>query len=313
MSDHAGPRVVYILGWGRSGSTLLDSILGSVEGVCAVGELHYLWSRGLVANRKCGCGQRFNECPHWQGVVNRLGDRFPEAIDGPAVHRLHNRVARARSTPLLLYGTEPSGAAVAEYRRILRETYVAILHQSGADVVVDSSKRPSEAAVILNDPGLDPYFVHIVRDPRAVAFSWQRLRSTGDAAAGSQMVRRGVLESSSHWLAWNAAAEVIRRKAPDRFVRIRYEDLVARPNESIADILRAAHLGQRRAPRFTAGEATLARSHSVSGNPSRFDSTTVRLRPDLEWRTKLSRRHAALVVGICAPLMPRYGYGLLGR
>ncbi|HEY2794503.1 MAG TPA: sulfotransferase, partial [Micromonosporaceae bacterium] len=36
-------RVVFLGGLGRSGTTLLERILGEVPGVCALGELVHLW------------------------------------------------------------------------------------------------------------------------------------------------------------------------------------------------------------------------------------------------------------------------------
>lgn len=307
MTGSAPPRVVYILGWGRSGSTLLDNILGNVRGFCSVGELHYLWSRGLIANRRCGCGQQFRDCAHWRGVVTRLQRDAPEAVDAGAVKSLHDRVARSRRTPLLLLRRRLPDS-VRRYQQILRQTYAAILEESGAHTVVDSSKRPSEAAILLADREVDSVFVHIVRDPRAVAFSWQRVRPTDDPSAGTDMVRRSATESSTRWLAWNIAAEAIGRRAGDRYIRIRYEDLVATPEHVLARILSVAGASQRVAPGFPDGVARLSATHSVSGNPSRFGARTVRLRLDEEWRTGLPRRQAALVLAICGALMPRYGY-----
>lgn len=51
-------RVLSIVGYTRSGSTLLDSILGELDGVFSAGELHYLWERGLLEHRTCGCGDQ---------------------------------------------------------------------------------------------------------------------------------------------------------------------------------------------------------------------------------------------------------------
>jgi hypothetical protein len=307
MTSSARPRVVYILGWGRSGSTLLDNILGNVQGFCSVGELHYLWARGIVANRRCGCGLQFRDCPQWGGVMTRLKRDAPDAVDGVAVKSLHDKVARSRSTPLLL-SRRRLPAPVRRYQQILRQTYAAILAESGASIVVDSSKRPSEAAILLADREVDSVFVHIVRDPRAVAFSWQRVRATGDPSAGSEMVRRSATESSTHWLAWNAAAELIGRRAGDRYVRVRYEDLVTDPRGALVRILTVARVNHRAVPEFPGGVANLAATHSVSGNPSRFGARTVRLRLDEEWRSGLPRWQAAVVVAICGALMPRYGY-----
>ena len=46
-------------GSGRSGSTLITTVLGQLDGCFAAGELRYLWQRGMVDNRPCGCGAPF--------------------------------------------------------------------------------------------------------------------------------------------------------------------------------------------------------------------------------------------------------------
>jgi len=48
--------VLFIGGLGRSGSTLLDRMLGRLDDVWSVGELVHLWERGLSQNNRCGCG-----------------------------------------------------------------------------------------------------------------------------------------------------------------------------------------------------------------------------------------------------------------
>jgi hypothetical protein len=55
----AAVRVLYIGGWGRSGSTLLDLILGQAPGVFSAGEVREIWQSGLVENRPCGCERPF--------------------------------------------------------------------------------------------------------------------------------------------------------------------------------------------------------------------------------------------------------------
>lgn len=38
-------KVLYVIGWGRSGSTILDNVLGQLDGCFSTGELHYFWER----------------------------------------------------------------------------------------------------------------------------------------------------------------------------------------------------------------------------------------------------------------------------
>src|SRR5204862_6576366 len=70
--------VLYIGGWGRSGSTLLAHVLAEVPGFVSVGELRYVWQAGPEANELCGCGLPFDECPVWtavgQGAVGGGGE-----------------------------------------------------------------------------------------------------------------------------------------------------------------------------------------------------------------------------------------------
>src|SRR6266516_3342272 len=61
-------RVVYIAGLGRSGSTLLERLLGELPGVCAVGEVVHMWRRSIVDDERCGCGEPFARCGFWRGV-----------------------------------------------------------------------------------------------------------------------------------------------------------------------------------------------------------------------------------------------------
>ena len=64
--------MVYIAGSGRSGSTILDNILGQIGGWASAGELRFLWERGVLGDRLCGCGERFSVCPFWTQVLRSV-------------------------------------------------------------------------------------------------------------------------------------------------------------------------------------------------------------------------------------------------
>jgi len=52
-------KIILIAGHSRSGSTLLDRLLGEMDGFVTVGELRCLWIRGLREDQLCGCGTAF--------------------------------------------------------------------------------------------------------------------------------------------------------------------------------------------------------------------------------------------------------------
>ncbi len=93
--------VVYIAGSGRSGSTLLDRMLGQMPGVTAIGELAQLWRPGELDKLVCGCGTPVRSCPFWSRVADRAyggwdTDDFRQAVELRAV------VTRHRRLPLLV-------------------------------------------------------------------------------------------------------------------------------------------------------------------------------------------------------------------
>ena len=153
---------------------------------------------------------------------------------------------------------------------------VAPLYQSigavtGARVIIDSSKRPPDAALLRLVPGLDVYVVHLVRDPRAVAYSWRRTRGQPDPNGPVRLARHGTIHSTSRWVYRNAAAEAVMRAVPsDRVLRLRYESFVACPAQTVRSIMR--FVGEDGPGPTFSDERTieLGINHTVSGNPSRF-------------------------------------------
>jgi hypothetical protein len=76
MHDEAAVPIIYIVSPGRSGSTLVGSVLGLAADHVYVGELRGVWREGLKENQACGCGQRFRECPFWSNVFARAFGGF---------------------------------------------------------------------------------------------------------------------------------------------------------------------------------------------------------------------------------------------
>ena len=68
---------------------MLANVLGEVPGYVSVGEVRFLWQRGIEQNRLCGCGEHFADCPFWNDVLDAaLGPG--SAAERPALAgRLH--------------------------------------------------------------------------------------------------------------------------------------------------------------------------------------------------------------------------------
>lgn len=317
------PSVLLLAGWGRSGSTLVDTILGSVDGVAAVGELRGLWSKlAYGEGSSCGCGRPHRECPFWSEVVQRaLGTLEPgaaarlAAAEGRAIRTRPRQLAHivrsgrggaagGRSGREGAAGGRGEGGGVARYGALLGGVYRAIADTAGAGLVVDSSKSPAHVLAVVEHAAVDVRVVQIVRDPRAIAYSWSR--------RDIETFRFGPASSSVNWLVMNAAVEtLLRPRLGDRLRLVRYEDFVSAPRATIAAVCEWAGVDPRGSLPF-ADERTvrLGANHTVGGNPSRFRTGAIAIDPDDEWAARMPARDALLATLPAAPLMPRYGYAL---
>ncbi len=176
---------------------------------------------------------------------------------------------------------------------------------TGARVLVDSSKRPEHGALLHLVDGIRPYFVRMVRDPRAVAFSRQRRKSTPQG----EMARYGPVHVASRWMSRNLASHMVRRRhGTGRSLLVRYEDFIASPPSTI---LRIAELVEDRPSRLPFQDENTARlgvNHTVSGNPSRFETGSVKLRLDEEWKSGQGRLDRVVSTAMTLPFLPRYRY-----
>jgi sulfotransferase family protein len=303
--------VLYIGGWGRSGSTLLSHLLGGLDGMVSVGELRYVWQAGPAANELCGCGEAFADCPFWQAVGREAFGGW-DTVDVDEVLQLEADVLRHRNVPLLMFPRLFPGHArkVDRYAELTAKVYEAILKVSGARTVVDSTKNPPYAYFLRRAPGVGLRVLHLVRDSRGVVHSWMRKTErpeiTGDAAYFQEFSpwRAGI-----RWMECNLAFDVLRLRTPT--ARMRYEALAAEPAGEVARALRS--LGEDvDVSALTGGSVEVAGQHSVRGNPMRFAHGRQRVKADEAWRRDMARPVRRTVLALTWPLLWRYGY-LRGR
>jgi Sulfotransferase family len=307
-------RVIYLGGLGRSGSTLLERLIGELPGVCSAGEVVHMWQRGIVEGERCGCGQPFGRCQFWCAVGQ---DAFGgwDAVDVARIAELRAAVDRTRSIPLLAASAlhPATRARLDEYVGHYVRVYESIARVSGCATVVDSSKHASLAFCLRRQPGLDLRVIHVVRDSRAVAYSWTRQVSRPDSAKVTYMTTYSPAAAAGQWNMQNAALHLLARTGTPTF-RVRYEDLVSAPQATLGQI--AAFAGLRTdGPElgFLSSDegdpcAELRASHTASGNPMRFLTGRIAIRGDERWRSAMPVRQRRTVTAMTLPLLAHYGY-----
>lgn len=301
--------VLFVAGFGRSGSTLLGQILSGVPGFVHVGELNFIWEHNVLQNRDCGCGLPFRDCPFW---IEVMGVAFGgmDVINAHEMVELQQHTTRTRHALQLLNSTTRQ-RVVEQSRPFIEATekiYRAVRQVSGASVVVDSSKLPPYGFLQGQSDNVDLRCVHLVRDPRATAYSWLRRASTASDGGDGYLPPIGTVESSLTWTTWNLIAERLWSRDRKRYLRLRYEDFAADPQLWSRRACELAGVDNPSLPFDPDGCLNVGVSHTVAGNPNRFNSGAIRIRLDHEWNSLISNRQRLAATALTLPVLHRYGY-----
>ena len=265
-----GPRVTYILGAGRSGSTVLERLLASAPDAVAVGEIATLW-REPLAKLTCSCGAPALECGFW-GDVRKAADLTEARLAELAALEAHVVRHRNLITCALTRKDWLAQPAAQRFLSMQADLFGAIADKTGAKRIIDSSKAGPRAWALSALIGVS--FIHLRRNPADVAASWRRVKH--DPSLGGPMRRPSYAEIVREWLATEASA---RRLAATRPVlRLDYEALVADPAAALQ------HLGPA-AKKVTLINGRSFRPdpgyHSLNGNPDRFQTGPIELKPSV--------------------------------
>jgi hypothetical protein len=304
-------RVVYVSGVGRSGSTLLERLLGQITGVTAVGEVVDLWSRGVVANERCGCSLPFDRCPFWTDVGAKAFGSWDRPAAADYAQTQASVIRHARPTWIT---AQPPRRERAQYEALvaaLGRVYCAINEVADANVVVDTSKRAAYAS-LLAAGGIDLRVVQLIRDPRAVVFSMEKVVERPHAKFVHDFMHHpSSIRAACEWVFFNEANRVLTAKGIP-VLQLRYEDLVTDPMGALDAVCDHAHIDKPTAatgPKISAdGFVELPPSHALAGNPMRFDTGRLRIAADDAWRTDMRATDRYLTTVLTAPWLHRYGY-----
>lgn len=302
-------RVLYVMGVGRSGSTVLDTILGNHPEMESLGELYHSANQQWVATQYCACGSLVPECPFWSQVMLR----WIEAVGAEATAEFEPLARRFELgriwNPLVFHPGITRSPAFQRYARTSAEMLDAIRQVCCKPILVDSSKNAYRAAALARTPGVDLRAVHLVRDVRGVAWSMQkRLPSNGkDGLTGPSKPCR-VWRAVLGWIAANLRCEAVARQLPGaNSIRMRYEDFVVDPARELARIGDLVGADMEQVIDGIASGSEMAIGHTIAGNRMRL-AGSVRLNPDVEWIDKMSPRDRWTCWLLAGPMLRRYGY-----
>lgn len=309
VSADAPLRVLYIGGCGRSGSTILDTVLGNHSCMESVGEAcHIVTNAWLSSDSYCACGHLGSDCDFWQ-ETHRQWTRRVGPVDMVAYVRAAQEIESCLRPSVTQSRMRTRQRQYLDYARLTVGLLAAVRDVSGGEIVVDSSKAVSRALVLSMVEGVDLRLIHMIRDCRGVAWSRKkRFRKDVRAGVAKDDQGHGVSRSALVWTRANLLVGQLCRRLPrGNSIRLRYEDLIAQPDVELRRIGHLAGVDLETLAQGVVGGRPMTTGHTIAGNRLRM-SGAVRLRPDVEWVDKLTWREQATCWALAGWLMKVYGY-----
>lgn len=276
--------LVYIVSSSRSGSTLLDLLLGNHEQIMSVGELRRLHEH-YAGNKLCTCGASVPQCTFWAKVNAELAGSSLSLQN--AQTSVLNR-ARGLSAGyfifiiLLCFAHLGLIEKVAQYSKLIQASLEAVINHwrigetiarvANRSIVVDSSKWAEQAKLLFLTKPQQVKVIFLVRDGRAVTFSG---------------MRRGVSlrRSALYWTINNLKNVAIHWNLPaqSRMV-VKYEDLCMAPDKEMERICAFLDLPVDESAMVLKKD----NRHNIGGSPHRFSLSETEIKLDEQWKHALT-------------------------
>ncbi len=217
------PKLIYVMGAGHSGSTILGVVLGNCADIVYAGELEE-W---LVNAGKSPIGGS-ERTAFWGRVSD--GVRDAAAVFGVEANR-----SIERSSSVLRLGRWAARRRLrSPYRRVAEELIHAIARTSGAGTVVDTSHFPLRARELKALEGIELFLVYLVREPQGVVSS--ELRGLHRHNVAERRIRT-LNVNANLWLTNLLSVIVFRSQPSARRLFLRHEDFLADPAGATRRIL----------------------------------------------------------------------------
>ena len=313
------PEIVYLSGYGRSGSTLLDRILSQHDNILSSGEIRHTLLNIQKKNVFCSCGNQISSCKIWRVLSDRLLSWMKKVrINAQEMFSIQDKFEkRSQFFKLFLFWNRPRPISMElllyrQYENLLFSEFSRC--QGGCQYVVDSSKTtriPGRPLALQYIASLPVHVIHLVRDPRGVLNS--KLKG------GNQELERGIVTTRKFvgirtllsWLRANFFAELITiALGKQRTIRIRYEDIVQFPKPTIKRIASFLDIDPASIISSLEMEALPNNGHMIAGNRMRLHPTKL---DDTRNTTKLPWFYWLLTIFLCWPFMLLYGYRLIPK
>ena len=276
-------NVIYLLGTGRSGTTIMATVFNEHPNIHTVGEMHQFLEH-VVLSKRCSCGEKLTECTFWSSIVRQLNlteEQLKNALELSSNMEQHHNIPK-----LLLKGKVDN-----RYVRIQEEIFKLIAKDNPNKHFLDSSKYIARYLSLKRNKSMNVKGIYVVRDVRGVINSFQKKVQTP----------RNPISTIIYYLAVNVFGELVCRMDKD-VIKVKYEDFIEDPDNTFMKIhnhcfnISDSHLK----PITSISEFEMP--HIIGGNRMKVNKTIV-LKKDEKWKEVIPRTYQIIYYIMTLPFM----------
>lgn len=266
--------VIYLAGYGKSGTTLLDLVFNGhpeIIGVGGLGSYRTLDRRKMNRDKArldkaCACGKMVSKCPFWQKVF--------ENIDVQHGLQTYMKLSDFFLNKARYVYYNDNLVDIADYVSCNELIYANIARVSSKQTIFDSSRNPFRIELLARSQNIRLVLLHVLRNGEACISSNKKKRP------------RSFFRPLLGWLKANIVIEFFRYRYPEiPYIFLRYEDFTKNPEKELERVL--AIIGLKFDPemmRFRSHE-----SHNFSGNLHRLDKNlSEKIMSVIPWRKRIT-------------------------
>jgi len=257
--------IIYIVGQGHSGSTLLDLLVSSHSEVTSVGEIKSLSSRKKRFGRKpleekCTCGAaKISECTFWQRVESMTYQSTGLHLQDIDVYSEDSEIFKAHNTAV----------------------FNAVSEITGCRFIVDSSKNIDRLEKLLKAKVFDIRPIHLIRNPCGGVFSNMKkgrvLTKEAYNYTKKMMLARRILSGHDYFT-------------------VHYETLATAPRQTLSVLMHWLGLSFEQSQLDWSSHD----HHNINGNPMRFSKES-EIKLDVRWKKGLTPLQKTTIAWMTLP------------
>ena len=238
-------KVIYILGTGRSGTTVIDIVVGNNDDIFSCGEL--VRYSELKAEPH-GFPPDSENYIFWKNIEQKLFDRLPSSHD--ELFRISRKLEFHPSFFFNLFKLT-SRKNKQLYKEYINTFFDILFESIEQNIVVDSSKYAGRGLGLLRALKYDMFIIYVVRDPVSVVNAF--------AKTGVEQMPKNYWVANIYYFLINFICRIVTMMAKkSRVYTLKYENFLSNPAKELENIQEAFGID-------------LSRSIQISGENGDFE------------------------------------------